>query len=275
MLKKIFAILLSVLAIFCVCKIILPKNVIDTKKTEIFFKPNFNLLGKIKVTDKEQPYVAIYRRGNKTLVYMADFHGEKKSWDMVDWCFSENFKIKPDVLITEFEHTGRRLTNSPTNTLEHAAFVAERHNIPVVLSDLSDDEKLAVLGDGANTEYLNKVSHSEPKFDGNDLEKAGAKLNRYGRNPFMLQNIATALNKYDTVFVIFGEGHLREQYDALKDMFGALPEYITEFPENTKTEYGKDKKDIFNNGTSKVMDKMQVIKLVDFNEMKGKENGEK
>ena len=78
MLKKIFAILLSVLAIFCVCKIILPKNMIDTKEPEMFFKPNFNLLEKIKVMDKEQPYVAIYRRGNKTLVYMADFHGEKK-----------------------------------------------------------------------------------------------------------------------------------------------------------------------------------------------------
>lgn len=237
------------------------------------FKPDFSLLGNTKIMDKQQPYIAIYRRGNKTLVYMADFHGEKKSWDMVDWCFSEKFRIKPDVLITEFEHTGRQLTNSPNNTLTHAAFVAERHNIPVVLSDLSDDEKLAVLGDGADVEYLGKVLHSEPRFDGNDLEKAGAYLNKYGRNPFMLQNIATALNEYDTVFCIFGEGHFREQYDALNDMLGALPEYITEFPENTKTEYGKDKKDIFNNGKSKIMHEMQIIKLVDFNKMKGKENG--
>lgn len=279
--KKIFAIFLSVLAITACSKqdTVLPNvqhDIFDTKGTEMDFKPNFDLLGQIKPQVLQSPYVAIYRCGKKTLVYMADFHGEKESWDMVDWCFSDQFEFKPDILLTEFEHAGRRLTNSPTNTLTHAAFVAERHNIPVVLTDLSDDEKLAVLGDGADVDYLDKVLHSEPKFDGNDLEKANAKFNKYGRNPFMLQNIASALNKYDTVFCIFGEGHLREQQDVLNDMFGTVPEYITEFPENTMTEYGKDKAGVFNNGKANVMNKMQemkIIKLVDFNETKGKENG--
>ena len=80
--KKIFTILLCGLAFFGVCKMILSKNMVDTKELQMNFKPNFTLLGNIKDMDKEQPYVAIYRRGNKTLVYMADFHGEKKSWDM-------------------------------------------------------------------------------------------------------------------------------------------------------------------------------------------------
>ena len=42
----------------------------------------------------------------------------------------------------------------------------------------------------------------------------------------MLENIAAALNKYDTVFAIFGGGHYEVQRLVLEDMMGK-PEYIT------------------------------------------------
>ena len=45
----------------------------------------------------------------------------------------------------------------------------------------------------------------------------------------MLQNIATALNKYDVVFAIFGSGHFESQRLALIDMMGK-PKYITNVP---------------------------------------------
>lgn len=47
------------------------------------------------------------------------------------------------------------------------------------------------------------------------------------RDPFMLNNIASALNKYDIVFAVFGGGHYLQQRRALKAMMGT-PKYITE-----------------------------------------------
>ena len=51
----------------------------------------------------------------------------------------------------------------------------------------------------------------------------------HGRDPFMLRNIAAALNRYDTVFAVFGEGHYRSQRLVLEDMLGK-PEYIKTVP---------------------------------------------
>ena len=52
-------------------------------------------------------------------------------------------------------------------------------------------------------------------------------INIHVRDPFMLSNIANALNSHDVVFGIFGEGHYRSQRLVLEDMMGE-PEYIWE-----------------------------------------------
>ena len=245
------------------------------------FKPNFDLLkhwdevGNGKT--RKPPYVAIFRKSNKILVYMADWHAKENSWNMVDWCFSKDFGIKPDILLTEFENAGRDLYTDPRkndNTLSHAAFVAAEHNVPVVLADLSASQMMSVI----NTEdkkYLSSVLRAGPFNAGNKLQQDCAKLNMYARNPFMLENIAIALNKYDTVFCIFGEGHLCEQSAVLEDMLGK-PEYITEFP-NMHTDFSNKKRNIFVRACDKIaskLHKMEIVRLIEFDMFKGgKQNG--
>lgn len=58
---------------------------------------------------------------------------------------------------------------------------------------------------------------------------------KLGRDPFMLQNIAAALNKYKVVFAVFGGGHYDVQRKALENMLGK-PEYIWEVPFEVKEE---------------------------------------
>ena len=114
---------------------------------------------------------------------------------------------------------------------------------------------------------LSEVLRVSPNSKGSDLQKMGAKLNKEGRDPFMVNNIATALNKYDTVFCIFGEGHFRDQRAVLDDMFGKEPdEYITEFPD-MHTDFGKVKRNIFQRGIDIVKNKihqMKIVRLVEF-----------
>ena len=246
------------------------------------FKPKLDLLKYYDEVEQKgfnnPPYVAIYRSGNKTLVYMADRHAKEVSWNMVDWCFSKKFGLRPDILLTEFENVGRKFDDpvlieakAELNTLAHAAFVAAKHKVPVVLSDLSASEMMSVIGIKEKRD-LHEVLRVSPNSNGSDLQKMGAKLNKEGRNPFMVQNIAAALNKYDTVFCIFGEGHFREQRAVLDDMFGKEPdEFITEFPD-MHTDFGKSKRNIFQKASDIVkskMHKMEIIRLVEFG--KGKE----
>lgn len=241
------------------------------------FRPKLDLLKYYDEVEKREfnnpPYVAIYRSGNKILVYMADRHAKEVSWNMVDWCFSKKFGLRPDILLTEFENAGRKFhtpnliqAKAETDTLAHAAFVAAKHKVPVVLADLSDAEMMSVIGikDKRN---LSEVLRVSPNSKGSNLQKMGAKLNKEGRDPFMVNNIATALNKYDTVFCIFGEGHFRDQRAVLDDMFGKEPdEYITEFPD-MHTNFGKTKQNFFERARDKFLrrvHKMEVIRLVEF-----------
>ena len=235
------------------------------------FKPNLRLLKDYNEVEnhnsRRPPYIAIYRRGNKTLVYMGDRHAKKESWNMVDWCFSNQFQFKPDVLLTEFENRGRNITKDSRgkrNTLSHAAFVAARHNVPVVLADLSESEMMSIIGTN-DKKYLDEVLRAGPFADGNELQQKCAKLNRFGRNRFMIQNIAAALNKYDTVFCIFGEGHFREQAAVLSSMLGD-PEYIMTFPD-MNTEFGKVKTGLFERARDNFLNmihKMEIVRLVEF-----------
>ena len=64
-----------------------------------------------------------------------------------------------------------------------------------------------------------------PKSKGKKLNVFYYTVGRLIRDPFMLKNIELALNKYDTVFVCFGEGHYRSQKGIIEDSLG-VPEYI-------------------------------------------------
>lgn len=237
------------------------------------FKPNVELLkhydNAVQDKSRKPPYVAIYRFGKKTLVYMAERHVTESSWNMVEWCFSKKSGLRPDVLLTEFENAGRDLNRddkTKKNTLSHVAFVAAEHGVPVVLSDLSESQMMDIIGTN-DKKHLHDALRAGPNPKGNDLQKDCAKLGIQGRNPFMVQNIAAALNKYDTVFCIFGEGHFREQRAVLDDMFGKGPdEFITEFPD-MHTDFGKSKRNMFQNACDKIKQKlhtMEIIRLVEF-----------
>ena len=229
------------------------------------FKPNFDLLRDWASAEKSQnfasnsAYVAIFRKDDKTLVYMCDRHGENISFNMVDMCFADDFGVKPDVLLTEIENTGfERKFNwygYQSNTLVYAAEIAAQRNIPVVFSDLSDSQYVDVINCGfpdnkITTIDLDRVLSSEPNMNGNLSQQMSSYLNVMGRDRFMLQNIAAALNRYDTVFAIFGVGHYENQRLVLEDMLGK-PEYITRI---------KNMRGDFTNV------KIEPIKLCDFEE---------
>lgn len=208
------------------------------------FKPNLSLIRMwgdeaVKMPTKQTPFVAVFKRGGKTLVYMGDKHSHNISFDMVDMCFANDFDMKPNVLLTEMENDGYEWKLGPhgfqVNTLAYAAGVAAKQKVPVVFADLSDSQGIDVLrmlrpGKKIDVDFLdNMLRKTIPNSQGNDLEKLHAEYDKYGRDTFMVQNIAAALNKYDVVFCIFGTGHYAQQQLVLEDMMGR-PEYITKFP---------------------------------------------
>ena len=161
---------------------------------------------------------------------MCDIHMLNISFNMVDMCFADDFSIKPDILLIEMENSGfeRKLDwyGYQNNTLAYAAAVATKKEIPVVFADLSDEQMINVLKTGfPDSEITNKVLHDVLRA-GPSKNKMCEYLSKYGRDKFMLENIATALNKYNTVFAIFGSGHYEAQRLVLEDMMGE-PEYIT------------------------------------------------
>ncbi len=207
------------------------------------FKPKLDLLrmwgGIQEMPVKPTPFIAVFKRGGKTLVYIGDKHDHNISFDMVDFCFNNDFGIKPDVLLTEMENDGYDWKLTPrgyqVNTLAYAAGVAAKRDIPVVFADLSDAQAVEVLRSLRPTEKIdidfwdNLLRKTTPNSKGKKLEKLHAEFDKYGRDTFMVQNIAAALNKYDTVFAIFGTGHYAQQLLVLEDMMGK-PEYITKVP---------------------------------------------
>lgn len=241
------------------------------------FKPNFDLLVEWKDVVRAREYasastfIAKFKHGNKTLVYMCDVHRINRSFDMVDFCFSDEFSIKPDVLLTEMENSGyeRKFSQDwiQDNTLSYAAVVASQRHIPMVFADLSDEQMVDVIQVGfpdekISTDILHKVLRAGPtgKDGGNIYNKMCAYLAKNGRDRFMLENIAIALNKYDTVFAIFGAGHYENQRLVLEDMMGK-PEYITKI-KNMRGDF--------------LDAKIEPIKLCDFEMVEiGEGNGKK
>lgn len=204
------------------------------------FKANHDLIRAWEDTDKSfrklycAPYVAVFEKNGKTLVYMCDRHDANISFDMVDVCFDSLELPKPNILLTEFRNDGREMTTRQfqVNTLAYAAGVASKHNVPVVLADLSDEQMLAVL----HAQYPNRSFIADdlgdflsgPMRSRGEKGEMGIAINMFGRDRFMLDNIAAALNKYDVVFGIFGSGHYEQQRLALIDMLGE-PKYICRF----------------------------------------------
>lgn len=213
-----------------------------SKGQKVQFKPNYDLLCYWKDAEHAKnfasntAFVSIFKRDNKTLVYMCDHHRLNLSFNMVDMCFADDFDIKPDVLLVEMINSDfdKRFNwhGIQDNTLAHASVVAAKKNIPVVFADLSESECVDVINRGfpdnkITIDDLRKVFSSGGPFpDGNMYQQMAAYVDFYGRDRFMLENIAAALNKYDTVFAIFGSGHYEVQRLVLEDMMGK-PEYIT------------------------------------------------
>lgn len=211
------------------------------KGLKMQFRPNYDLIRAWEDSDRafsdlyHAPYVAIFECNGKTLVYMCDKHDANISFDMVDACFNCLGLANPDVLLTEFANAGREMTQRQfqVNTLAYAAGVASKHNVPVVLADLSDNQMLDVLRSRYpmrkfSVKDLGRFLSGPMRFRGEDGEM-GIAINMFGRDRFMLDNIAMALNKYNVVFAIFGSGHYEQQRLALIDMLGE-PKYITKIP---------------------------------------------
>ena len=205
------------------------------------FKPNFDLLCECKHADGFGKFtgcrvgIAMFRRGSKTLVYMVDDHFNNRAFDMVSYAFSDDFGIKPDTLVAEMENSGYERKLGPrwfqhANPV-HAIGVAAKKNIPVVFADLSPNQMIDVINTGFPSDQitnvdLHRVLNSRPDSTGDINQQKHAYLCLLGRDRFMLKNIAEALNKYDTVFAIFGGAHYASQRLVLEDMMGK-PEYIT------------------------------------------------
>lgn len=233
------------------------------------FKPNFDLLLDYTKTKKAEDFisnsafVAVFTHNNKTLVYMCDLHRFNVSFNMVDMCFADDFGIKPDVLLVEKENDFEKTFGWYTlqsNSMAYAAAVADSNRVPVVFADLSDNQAINILQSGfPDVDITDNVFHDILRA-GPGNSKMCEYLNKIGRDRFMLENIAAALNKYDTVFAIFGIGHYEAQRLVLEDMMGE-PEYITQIKN-------------MRNGLVDV--KVNPIKLCDFKFKKyGGENGQK
>lgn len=200
------------------------------------FKPNFDLL---RTTGSKELIsiagarlcVAIFHRENKTLVCMCDDHKANIAFDMSEMCLSDNFSIKPDVLLCEMENVGfeRKFSSHgyQDSDLTHAAGLAAKKNIPLVFMDLSREQMVGVVNSRfPNNQIADSDLHNilMPNHMEQQHEQYIWLLQQ--RDRFMLQNIAAALNKWDSVFVIFGGAHFANQRLVLEDMMGK-PEYIT------------------------------------------------
>lgn len=249
---------------------------------------------KISEKHKQPPYIAVFKKDEKTLIYLASKHNSGKTLDMVDYVFA-NFK--PQIAVLEYENSGRALRDKCSwNEFEYSAGIASDKNLPVALADLQTSDKLRILAqtdpdvyktyqarwsvvnatayekasgkkttaakeivnfktfiwneqmprpmdaqelknwfeehfaidfDKANLNEVLKDGWNYPLSTGTVFNKLSNDEDMLVRDPFMLRNITAALNKYDTVYAAFGEGHYRSHRKVLEKMLGK-PEYIWE-----------------------------------------------
>jgi hypothetical protein len=118
---------------------------VGNKKT---FVADLSLLTTYEQSEKpskeySEPYIAIFKKDGKMLVYLASRHYAEQTMNMVDYIY-KNFK--PQVAVIEFERMGRSLENRCSgNEFEYSAAIASDKNIPVVLSDLKQGDAIKIL----------------------------------------------------------------------------------------------------------------------------------
>lgn len=210
------------------------------------FIPNFDLYKTWEESERvgQHPYIAVFKKNGKTLLYIAEDHGANISYDMTDFCFSDKSPAVPQIAVVEYRNSGRNPTKNSIhrNNLVYAAAVATKRGLPVVFADLSDEEMLKILRERHpdrefTTEDLTKsLTAGGPSVKKGEYNFFSHEINLYGRDPYMINNIAAAMNQYDVVLAVFGEGHYRSQRLVLEDMFGE-PEYIRDVP-NTRGDFG-------------------------------------
>jgi hypothetical protein len=135
------------------------------------FEPNLDLLKEWEDAEPifdRSPYAAVFKKNEKTLIYACDRHGANVSFDMVDFCLSDGFPEKPQIVLVEFENAGRKMTKGTfhDNSLAYAAGVAAKRGLPVVFADLSKSEMADVVRRFApdkelvNENYVRKILES-------------------------------------------------------------------------------------------------------------------
>ncbi|MCL2887968.1 MAG: TraB/GumN family protein [Elusimicrobia bacterium] len=270
------------------------------------FSPDLNLVQTYEAADQSykaehsNPYMAVFRKDGKTLIYLASKHRYNETNAFADYVFK---RYKPQVAVIEIEITGRQFNPYDDEMWEgnHTAVLSAKNKIPVVRADLSLDgkwekiskstDKYSYLDFQAFWIIMGMMSPSSPgrstavnevkynnrcnvnfgpcitadqlndwtkknfgvKFDDMDFSDKKYKditwpvtspnyitnqiaiVEDKQRDLFMLENITAALNKYKTVFAVFGEGHYVDQRQALENMLGK-PEYIWEVPFEVKEE---------------------------------------
>ena len=114
------------------------------------FTPNMDLYKAWEDAEKifdRGPYIAVFKKDKKTLIYIAESHGANLSFDMTDFCFSDKSPAAPEIAVVEFEREGREVFPAlfQHNNLIYAAAVAAKRDLPVVYADLSSDDCLDLL----------------------------------------------------------------------------------------------------------------------------------
>jgi hypothetical protein len=86
---------------------------------------------------------------------------------------------------------------------------------------VSDENLSDILNNFTNWDY--------PNLDGAMPNKIWAEIDLYSRDPYMINEIFKAINKYNTVLVTMGAGHYESQRLVFENAFGK-PTYIHDFP---------------------------------------------
>jgi len=208
------------------------------------FVPNFDLYVNYEDSIKNFQGIAVFKKNNKTLIYNLDAHYKNLSFDRVDFCFSGKTLPIPEITVIELSKEQLLLKKQflqQDNSVSYSAFLSTIKNIPFVCADLDKKQMLDILkkrlpNNNLIDEDVIKALNSGGPFTTKNIYNFYAnEIVRYGRDPFMIKNIATALNKYNTVFASFGHGHYCCQRLILEDMLGE-PEYIKEVP-NTRGDF--------------------------------------
>jgi hypothetical protein len=209
------------------------------------FVPNLSLYTNYEDSEKvgRTPYIAVFKKDGKTLLYICDRHCANVSFDMVDFCFSEKSPAIPEIAVIEYERAERAMNpwSFHDNTIAYAGAIAAKRGLPVAYADLSQAEMLHVLRkkhpqrDLTEEDLLKTLRSGGPSTKQGEYNLFANELDSLGRDPFMVKNIAAALNEYDVILAIFGEGHYRSQRLILEDMLGR-PEYIKDVP-NTRGDF--------------------------------------